>query len=149
MKELMDKAQAAMADGKYVEAEAFAKRAQEIDPNEVAAVILAVEGQAPSGTTRPSSSNKRRQGGGRRRPRSRRSTRPSIADPEVQLNGHQVRQELQGPDPRAAPDERPAGDQEGPQDAGDRGEAQRAGHASTWTSSRSPRRSTSSRTTPG
>ena len=40
MKDLMDKATAAMANGQYVEAEAFAKRAQEVDPNEVAAVII-------------------------------------------------------------------------------------------------------------
>jgi type II secretory pathway component GspD/PulD (secretin)/tetratricopeptide (TPR) repeat protein len=41
MKELMDKAQAFMSEGKYVEAEAMAKRAQEIDPEEPAAIILA------------------------------------------------------------------------------------------------------------
>jgi type II secretory pathway component GspD/PulD (secretin) len=41
MKELMDKAQAAYQRGDLAEAEALAKRAQEIDPNEVAPVILA------------------------------------------------------------------------------------------------------------
>src|SRR5262249_15607226 len=41
MKDLMDKAQAAYQKGEYAEAEALAKRAQEIDPNEVAPVILA------------------------------------------------------------------------------------------------------------
>ncbi len=41
MKELMDKAQAFMSEGKYVEAEAMAKRAQEVDPEEPAAIILA------------------------------------------------------------------------------------------------------------
>jgi type II secretory pathway component GspD/PulD (secretin) len=41
MKEVMDKAQAAYQKGDYAEAEALAKRAQEIDPNEVAPVILA------------------------------------------------------------------------------------------------------------
>ncbi|MDE2508133.1 MAG: type II secretory pathway, component PulD, partial [Planctomycetota bacterium] len=46
MKELMDKATDAMASGKYAEAEAFAKRAQEVDPNEVAAVILAWKARA-------------------------------------------------------------------------------------------------------
>ena len=40
LKEWMDKAQAAYADGNYVEAEAFAKRAMEVDPNEVAATML-------------------------------------------------------------------------------------------------------------
>ena len=40
MKDLMDKAMAAYAEGKYVECEALAKRAMEIDPNELAASIL-------------------------------------------------------------------------------------------------------------
>ena len=40
MKELMDKAQEAYAEGNYVECEAYAKRAAEIDPNEVAATML-------------------------------------------------------------------------------------------------------------
>ena len=40
MKEMMDKGLAAYQKGEYAEAEAFAKRAQEIDPNEVAPVIL-------------------------------------------------------------------------------------------------------------
>ena len=38
--ELMDKATSAMAVGNYVDAEAFAKRAMEIDPNELAASML-------------------------------------------------------------------------------------------------------------
>ena len=37
----MDKAMAAQAEGKYVEAEAYAKRVMEIDPGEVTAPILA------------------------------------------------------------------------------------------------------------
>ena len=40
MKELMDKAQAAYAEGNYIECEAFAKKAAEVDPNEVAASML-------------------------------------------------------------------------------------------------------------
>ena len=40
MKDLMDKAMTAYAEGKYVECEAFAKRAMEIDPNELAASML-------------------------------------------------------------------------------------------------------------
>ena len=40
MKELMDKAMAAYAEGKYVECEAYAKRAVEVDPNELAASML-------------------------------------------------------------------------------------------------------------
>ncbi len=46
MKTWMDKAQTALANGQYVEAEAYAKRAQEIDPNEVAAVIIAWKAKA-------------------------------------------------------------------------------------------------------
>ena len=57
MKELMDKAQAAYAKGKYVEAEAYAKRAQEIDPNEVAATSSPSRPR-PSGATRPTSRTK-------------------------------------------------------------------------------------------
>jgi type II secretory pathway component GspD/PulD (secretin) len=40
MKELMDKATTAYAAGNYVECEAFAKQAMEVDPNEVAASML-------------------------------------------------------------------------------------------------------------
>jgi type II secretory pathway component GspD/PulD (secretin)/uncharacterized protein YigA (DUF484 family) len=40
MKQLMDKAQAAYAEGNYVQAETFAKAASEVDPNEVAATML-------------------------------------------------------------------------------------------------------------
>ncbi len=40
MKELMDKAQTAYAQGNYIECETFAKRAQEVDPNELAASML-------------------------------------------------------------------------------------------------------------
>ena len=46
MKDMMDKAQAAYQKGEYAEAEAFALRAQEIDPNEVAPVILAFKANA-------------------------------------------------------------------------------------------------------
>ena len=40
MKDLMDKATTAYAEGKYVECETFAKRAMEVDPNELAASML-------------------------------------------------------------------------------------------------------------
>ncbi len=40
MKDLMDKAMTAYAEGKYVECEALAKRAMEVDPNELAASML-------------------------------------------------------------------------------------------------------------
>ncbi|HEV3164266.1 MAG TPA: type II secretory pathway, component PulD [Isosphaeraceae bacterium] len=41
LKQFMDKAQKAMAEGQYAEAEMFAKRAIEVDPNEVAPRMLA------------------------------------------------------------------------------------------------------------
>ncbi len=41
VKDLMDKAMAYYAEGKYVECEAYCKRAMEIDPNELAASMLA------------------------------------------------------------------------------------------------------------
>ncbi len=41
MQDLMDKATAAYAEGKYVECETYAKKAMEIDPNELAASMLA------------------------------------------------------------------------------------------------------------
>ena len=40
MKELMDKSMTAYAEGNYIECEAFAKRAMEIDPNELAASMM-------------------------------------------------------------------------------------------------------------
>jgi len=40
MKDFMDKAQGAYAEGNYAECEAYAKKAAEIDPNEVAATML-------------------------------------------------------------------------------------------------------------
>ena len=40
LKDLMDKATSAYAEGKYIECEAFAKRAMEVDPNELAASML-------------------------------------------------------------------------------------------------------------
>jgi len=40
LKEFMDKAQAAYAEGNYSECEAYAKRAAEVDPNELAATML-------------------------------------------------------------------------------------------------------------
>ena len=124
VKELMDKATTAYAEGKYVESETYAKRAMEIDPNELAASMLAFKAKTE------------------RRYKTDLQIRADkeegvvaafqevdlapIADPEVQLNGIKYAQELQGPDPRAAGDERPARAQERPQDPGDRGQAQGA-----------------------
>ncbi len=46
MKELMDKAMTAYAEGKYIECEALAKRAMEVDPNELAASMLVYKAKA-------------------------------------------------------------------------------------------------------
>ena len=85
VKEYMDKATAAYAESKYVECETYAKKAMEIDPNELAASILAFKAKMERRyktdvQIRPTRKN------GVVGP-SRRSTSPRVADPEVQLNG--------------------------------------------------------------
>ena len=87
MKELMDKAQAAYAEGNYVEAEAYAKRATEIDPNEVAAIDARLQGQdraplqarpgEPAPTRRTASSRPSRKSTWRRSPTPRSSSTAS------------------------------------------------------------------------
>ena len=42
----MDKAMTAYAEGKYIECEALAKRAMEVDPNELAASMLVYKAKA-------------------------------------------------------------------------------------------------------
>ena len=54
----MEKAQAAYAEGKYADCEAYAKRAVEVDPNEVAATMLVFKA-GPSGTTSKTSRPRR------------------------------------------------------------------------------------------
>ena len=82
---MMDKAQSAYQKGEFAEAEAFAKRAQEIDPNEVAAVILAFKAKAER-RWRVEMENKRLKEDAvvRSLPG---IDEASIADPEVQLKG--------------------------------------------------------------
>ncbi len=46
LKEFLDRAQKAMADGNYFDAEAYALKAQEIDPNDVTGVIIAWKAKA-------------------------------------------------------------------------------------------------------
>ena len=46
LKDLMDKAMTAYAEGKYIECEALAKRAMEVDPNELAASMLVYKAKA-------------------------------------------------------------------------------------------------------
>ena len=104
MKELMDKAQAAYAEGNYVQAEAFAKAASEVDPNEVAATMLAFKARLER-RFKQDLETKAAQGRGNVRA-FQEVDLASVMDPEVQINAHQDAQELQGPDPRAAADER-------------------------------------------
>ena len=101
MKELMDKAQAAYAKGEYAEAEAYAKRAMEVDPERGRRVDARLQGQDRAPLQAATWT--------RRRPRRR---GPSTAFQEVDVavdrrprgpaQRDQVPQELQGPDPRAA-----------------------------------------------
>ena len=123
MKELMDKATTAYAEGNYVECEAFAKRAMEVDPNELAASMLVFKAKTERRFKQDLQNRNDKEEGvvhgvpGSRHGGDRRSGSP---DP-----GHQVRQELQGPDQGSAGDERQARAQERPEGHGDRGEAQR------------------------
>ena len=112
LKELMDKAQEAYAEGDYAGAEAYAKRAMEIDPNEVAATLMVFKSKyerrykqdMETKAAKEEGGVDRDPGGGHRL--GRRPRGPAQRD--------QVPQDLQGPDPRTAEDERPAGAQEGP-----------------------------------
>ena len=73
MKDLMDKAMTAYAEGKYVECEALAKRAMEVDPNELAASMLVYKAKAER-RFKTDQQNQRRQGRGESPRRSRKST---------------------------------------------------------------------------
>jgi type II secretory pathway component GspD/PulD (secretin) len=87
MKELMDKATKAMADGQYVEAEAYAKRAQEVDPNEVAATIIAWKARAERRFNRDLDIRAQKEEGAVTA--FQEVDLASVADPQVQLNGIQ------------------------------------------------------------
>ncbi len=85
MKDLMDKATTAMANGQFVEAEAYAKRAQEVDPNEVAAVIIQWKAKAERRLKTEVDNRDAKEDAVVRT--FQEVDRASIADPEVQLNG--------------------------------------------------------------
>ena len=124
MKELMDKAQAAYAEGNYVECEAYAKKAAEVDPNEVAATMLVFKSRMERRYKQDMETKAaKEEGAGHGLP----GSRPGVGR-RSRGSGqrHQVPQELQGPDPRAAADEPEARGQEGSQGPGHRGEAEGA-----------------------
>ena len=123
MKDLMDKATSAYAEGDYIKCEAFAKRAMEVDPNELAASMLVFKAKTER-RFKQDVQNQERQGRrcrhgvpGCRHGGDRRSGSP--------VARHQLRQELQGPDQGPAGDERQARAAERPEGHGDRGQAQR------------------------
>lgn len=63
VKEYMDKAVAAMSEGKYDEAESYAIRAQEVDPMDVAATALAWKARAQRGYDRDKDIRRRKEDG--------------------------------------------------------------------------------------
>jgi len=85
MKELMDKATGALAEGKYTEAEAFARRAMEVDPNEVAATIVAYKARAEKRFKQDVETRRDKEDGANTA--FQQVDVASIADTEVQLNG--------------------------------------------------------------
>lgn len=85
MKDLMDRATTAMAEGKYQDAEKFAKMAQEVDPNEVAATILAWKARAERHYKADLANKAAKEEGALEAFQG--VDVAAIADPEVQLNG--------------------------------------------------------------
>jgi hypothetical protein len=85
LKDLMGKATTAMANGQYTEAEAFAKRAQEVDPNEVAAVIIQWKAKAERRMKTEIANRDAKENG--TVVAFQEVDRSSAMDPEVQING--------------------------------------------------------------
>ncbi|WP_246196174.1 type II secretory pathway, component PulD [Aquisphaera giovannonii] len=85
MKELMDKAQAAYAAGNLNEAETYAKRAGEIDPNEVAATMMAYKARMERRYKQDLDTRAAKENGAVTA--FQEVDLASVADPEVQLNG--------------------------------------------------------------
>ncbi len=90
MKEMMDKATTAYAEGKLAEAEAFAKRAEEIDPNDITATILAYKAKMERRYKRDLES-KDAEGRGGRGPPSRRSIAPRSPTPRSSSTASRTR----------------------------------------------------------
>ena len=85
VKEFMDKATSAYAESKYVECETYAKKAMEIDPNELAASILAYKAKMNAATRRTTRSWPTRKTASSRTLQE--VDLASVSDPEVQING--------------------------------------------------------------
>ena len=100
IKDLMDKAMAAMAEGKYVEAEAYAKRAHGDRPQRGHRPDPGLQG--PHGAPLQGRGPEPRRQGGRRRPDppGRRHAPPSPPTPSFSQRAIKYAHELQGPDPR-------------------------------------------------
>ena len=127
MKEMMDQATKAMAEGEYVEAEAFAKKAQEIDPNEVAAAIIAFKAKMERRYKTDLENRDLKEKAPS--PPSKKSTAAAIADPEVQLRGIQYPKNFKDLTRERLRMNAKLRAQEDPEDARHRGQAQRAGLA--------------------
>jgi type II secretory pathway component GspD/PulD (secretin) len=85
MKELMDKATAAYAEGNLMEAEAYAKRAAEVDPNEVAAIMMVFKAKTERRYKQDLETRAAKEQGATTA--FQEIDLASVADPEVQLNG--------------------------------------------------------------
>ena len=85
MKEFMDKAQAAYAEGDFVEAEAYAKRAMEVDPTEVAATAMVFKSKLERRYKQDQDTKSAKENGAVTA--FQEVDLASVADPEVQLNG--------------------------------------------------------------
>ena len=93
----MDKATTAYAEGKYVECEAFAKRAMEVDPNELAASMLVFKAKTERRFKHDMQNRDDKEEGVVTAFQG--VDMAAIADPEVQLRDIKFAQELQGLDP--------------------------------------------------
>ena len=88
MKDLMDKATTAYAEGKYVECETFAKRAMEVDPNELAASMLVFKAKTERRFKQDLQNRSDKEEGVVQTFQG--VDMAAIADPEVQIARHQV-----------------------------------------------------------
>ena len=100
MKEFMDKAPRPTPKASTSNAETYAKKAMEIDPNELAASMLAFKAKMERRykTDVEIRATRRKGSSGR----SRKSTSPRSPIRKSRSTAIKIRQELQGPDPRSA-----------------------------------------------
>ena len=126
MKEFMDKAQTAYAEGNYVECEAYAKKASEIDPNEVAAIMMVFKAKTERRYKQDLETKAAKENGVATA--FQEIDVASIMDPEVQINGIKYAKNFKDLTRERLRTERPARAQERPQGAGDRVQAQGPDH---------------------